>query len=341
MNLRTDDFSYSLPPELIAQQPAPERDRSRLMVLDRSAQSIMHRAFRDLPALLRRGDLLVLNRSKVIPARLRARKETGGEIELLLLRREDDASWRALARPSRRLRPGTALTFPGSELHACLLDRLEDGEWRLRFGGVENVNEALHAVGTMPLPPYITADSAPENRYQTVYADREGSIAAPTAGLHFSRPLLQEIEASGVGIEYVTLHVGAGTFRPVATERVADHRMHAEWGELPESVAVAIQATRRSGGRVVAVGTTTTRLLESAAQDGDLRPWRGETDCFLYPGCHFRVVDALVTNFHLPRSTLLMLVSAFAGRDFVLRAYAEAIAARYRFYSFGDAMLIV
>ncbi|MBV9280305.1 MAG: tRNA preQ1(34) S-adenosylmethionine ribosyltransferase-isomerase QueA [Chloroflexi bacterium] len=339
--MRTDDFDYSLPRSLIAQEPAERRESSRLMVLDRAARSIDHRRFADVVQLVRAGDVLVANRSKVMPARLRACKETGGAVELLLVRPIGPARWTALARPSRKLRPGMRLSIAGSPLRAVLEERRGDGDWEVRFEGPGDIQSQLARAGTVPLPPYIRNSTAPLDRYQTVYADREGSIAAPTAGLHFAPSLLDRIRERGVRVEFVTLHVGPGTFKPVTAERVSDHHMHAEWGEVSGEVAEAIESARRAGGRVVAVGTTTTRLLESATRDGEVRAFEGETDRFIYPGYRFQAIDALVTNFHLPRSTLLMLVSAFAGRDFVLAAYREAIERGYRFYSFGDAMLIL
>lgn len=341
MTMRTDDFDYELPPRLIAQEPAPERHLSRLMVLDRRTESIRHEPFAALRTYLRPGDLLVANRSKVIPARLRAEKETGGGVELLLLRRVDSCHWTALCRPSRKLRSGMRLSIPGTGIAPVLDERLPDGQWRVSFDGSGDIDAELARLGEIPLPPYIHNPSAPLDRYQTVYADREGSVAAPTAGLHFTDDILDALRRNGVGIEFVTLHVGVGTFKPVTVDRLENHTMHAEWGEVPAEVAEAANTARRSGNRVVAVGTTTTRLLESAIEDGRFAPFQGDTNRFIYPGYRFRAIDALVTNFHLPRSTLLMLVSAFAGREFVLSAYREAIEHGYRFYSFGDAMLIV
>jgi S-adenosylmethionine:tRNA ribosyltransferase-isomerase len=340
MPLRTDDFDYHLPPRLIAQEPAAERDRSRLLVLDRALGSIEHRCFHDLPALLRRGDLLVANRSRVIPARLFGRKESGGRVELLLVRMREPDCWVAMARPSKRLHPGDHLVFEDG-LRAEILEQTGPGEWLVRFEALGDVAAAVRVAGRVPLPPYIVMTSIPSERYQTVYADVDGSVAAPTAGLHFTPELLARLEVAGMDMRYVTLHVGPGTFRPVTAARVEDHRMDAEWGDVPEDVAAAINASRACGGRVVAVGTTTTRLLESAWADGEVRPFSGETQRFIFPGYAFRAIDALITNFHLPRSTLLMLVSAFAGYERITAAYREAIACSYRFYSFGDAMLIL
>jgi S-adenosylmethionine:tRNA ribosyltransferase-isomerase len=340
-DLQTADFDFDLPSHLIAQEPASRREDSRLLVLHRETGQIEHRHFSDITDYLVAGDLLVANRSKVIPARILARKPTGGAVELLLLRRLTGERWTSMARPTRKLRPGMELTIASSPLRATLLQALGDGEWIVEFSGEGDLDDQIRAAGQIPLPPYIRNEAAPLDRYQTVYADRDGSVAAPTAGLHFSQELLTRIRQGGVGVDFVTLHVGPGTFKPVATERIAEHLMHAEWGEVQESTANAVNAARSSGHRVLAVGTTTTRLLESAWQGESVEPFAGETSIFIYPGYTFRAIDALVTNFHLPRSTLIMLVSAFAGRDLVLHAYREAIRLEYRFYSFGDAMLIL
>lgn len=341
MDLRTADFDYQLPRELIAQSPSDRRDMSRLMVIDRARSSITHDRFANLGRYLGPGDVLVANRSKVLPARLRARKTTGGAVELLLLRPLDTVRWRALARPSRKLRPGMCLAIDGSPMTVIVEGLGRDGEWMITLGGVPDIGAEIHRVGMVPLPPYIQGTEAPAERYQTIYADREGSVAAPTAGLHFTESLMEGLRAADVDIQFVTLHVGLGTFRPVTAERVIEHHMHAEWGEVPASVARAVQEARDQGRRVVAVGTTSTRLLETAASKGRVDPFSGETAQFIYPGYRFRAIDALITNFHLPRSTLLMLVSALAGRDLILDAYAEAVRERYRFFSFGDAMLIL
>lgn len=340
MELRTQDFDYDLPQDLIAQEPAPQRDGSRLMVLHRESGALTHDEFRHIGKYLRAGDVAVANRSRVIPARLTARKESGGTVELLLLRCVEEHTWTALARPSRRLRPGARLCLERQPLTAILCRELGEGQWEVRFEGDGDIDLKLTQAGEIPLPPYIKQVSSLD-RYQTVYADRDGSVAAPTAGLHFSDDLLRRLAAGGVRMEYVTLHVGLGTFRPVTVQRIVDHAMHSEWGEVSDEVAKAVEQGRAEGGRVVAIGTTTTRLLESATTGGVLHEFWGETDSFIYPGYQFQMVDALVTNFHLPRSTLLMLVSAFAGRDFVLHAYEEAVRRRYRFFSFGDAMLIL
>lgn len=341
VDLRTSDFDYNLPSDLIAQTPADRRDMSRLMVVDTRQGAIVHDQFANLGRYLAPGDVLVANRSKVIPARLMARRETGGATEVLLLRSLDSQRWLALARPSRKLRTGTRLIFDGSLLYGLVEERRQEGQWVISLTGVPDVRAEIQRIGTLPLPHYINNPAAPLERYQTVYADREGSVAAPTAGLHFTEDLLAELRTAGIGIEFLTLHVGLGTFRPVTVDRITEHQMHAEWGEVPADVAARIQGAREDGHRVVAVGTTSTRLLETAAATGRIEPFEGETSHFIYPGYRFRAIDALVTNFHLPRSTLLMLVSALAGRDLILRAYAEAVRERYRFFSFGDAMLIL
>ncbi len=340
-DLRTSDFDYALPDELIAQAPSDRRDMSRLMVIDRRTGTIVHDRFTNLGRYLAPGDVLVANRSKVIPARLQARRDTGGAVEILLHRSLDTHRWLALARPSRKLSPGMRLGLDGSPMTIHVEERQSEGQWVISLEGVTDVAAEIQRIGALPLPHYISNPEAPLDRYQTVYADREGSVAAPTAGLHFTQALLDDLRASGIDIEFVTLHVGLGTFRPVTADRVVEHQMHAEWGEVPAEVARAAQRARDEGHRVVAIGTTSTRLLETAAAGGRIEPFWGDTSHFIYPGYRFRAIDALVTNFHLPRSTLLMLVSALAGRDLILRAYAEAVRERYRFFSFGDAMLIL
>ncbi len=335
---RTSDFDYDLPRELIAQQPLEPRDAARLLVLDRATRTVAHHAVRDLPLLLRRGDTLVVNRSRVIPARVHGRLAGGGRAEVLLLRRLEPGRWRALARPARRLRAGATISLEdGLTLRVTAV-----GEAGLRDlaveGSARDLDEALLRQGGMPLPPYIRGWRGDPERYQTVYADVDGSAAAPTAGLHFTPELLERSRRAGIGRATVTLHVGLDTFRPVAVDDPSAHRMHAEWYEVPSETAAAVEATRARGGRVVAVGTTSVRALESWASTGSAEGW---TRLFIRPGYPFGVVDTLLTNFHLPRSTLLMLVSAFAGRDLVLAAYAEAVRERYRFFSFGDAMLIL
>jgi S-adenosylmethionine:tRNA ribosyltransferase-isomerase len=339
----TRDFDYDLPPESIAQQPAP-RGESRLLVLDREGPE-RHRTVRDLPRLLRPGDLLVLNDTRVIPARLYGRRAgsgmAGGKIEILLTEKIGDRDWDALVKPGRRARPGTVIAFTGG-LTAEVTEKDPAGRHRLRFS--EPVEPHLDRLGHVPLPPYIhrpdesTNESEDRERYQTVYARQPGAIAAPTAGLHFSQDLLREIAAAGIETATVTLHVGLGTFKPVTAERIEDHCMERERWEVPAETRTALGRTRERGGRVVAVGTTVVRTLESAARADGLT--RGSTDLFITPGFRFQVVDVLLTNFHLPRSTLLMLVSAFAGRERVLAAYAEAVREGYRFYSYGDAMLV-
>ena len=326
----TRDFDYELPEERIAQEPAP-RGESRLLVLDAEGPQ-RHRRVRDLPGLLRPGDLLVLNDTRVIPARLYGRRGEG-RMEILLVEKLGDLEWEALVRPGRRARPGTEILFEG--LAAEVLDKRED-RYRLRFS--EPVESHLDRLGHIPLPPYIHRpdEASDRDRYQTVFARTPGAIAAPTAGLHFTERLLEEIAAAGIGIARVTLHVGIGTFKPVSAERIEDHRMDRERYEVGEETAEAIRRTRESGGRIVAVGTTVVRTLESSAGTAG----SGSTELFITPGFRFRVVDVLLTNFHLPRSTLLMLVSAFAGRERVLAAYEEAIREGYRFYSYGDAMLV-
>ncbi len=334
----TRDFDYHLPASSIAQEPAP-RGESRLLVLDGTGPR-RHARVRDLPRLLRPGDLLVVNDTRVIPARLFGRRAGGGRMELLLVRRTGEREWEALVKPGKRARPGTAIEL-GPGLSAEVVDKDDEGRYRLRFS--EPVEPHLERLGHVPLPPYIHRPDAPEDRerYQTVYARRPGAIAAPTAGLHFTDELLRQIEAAGVGIARVTLHVGIGTFKPVSAERIEEHRMESERYEIAEEAAAAIRRTRQGAARVVAVGTTVVRTLESAALGGggEVRAGGGSTDLFITPGFRFQAVDALLTNFHLPRSTLLMLVSAFAGRERVLAAYEEAIREGYRFYSYGDAML--
>ena len=342
--MKTDDFHYELPSELVAQTPAEPRDSSRLMVVDRASGSIEHRRFRDLPHFLREGDVAVFNDSRVFPARLYGRSASGGRVELLLLRRLEPGVWRALVRPGRRMRAGAAFVVAstGSEIGGEVVDVLEDGSRTVRLADDSRLDE----IGVVPLPPYIREPLTDSERYQTVYSRVAGSVAAPTAGLHFTPALLDELRDRGVEPVFVTLHVGWDSFRPVSVEDVADHRMHAERWELDPRAAAAVSAAKREGRRVVCVGTTAVRLLEQAAAEsvsnGDaVTPGGGWASLFIYPGYTFSVMDALVTNFHLPRSTLLMLTSAFAGHELVLRAYAEAVRERYRFYSFGDAMLIV
>ena len=345
--MRTSDFHYHLPPELIAQTPLEPRDASRLLVLDRDTGRIQHRHFSYLLDCLHSGDVLVLNESRVIPARLRGRRsDTGGKAELLLLRRESPGIWQALGKPGRRLRPGVSVTLqnpggPGLEVEVLAED--SDDIKRVRLDWEEGIDR----LGEMPLPPYIHRRLKDPERYQTVYARHQGSVAAPTAGLHFTGPMLERLRRAGVELALVTLHVGLDTFRPVHTEDPTEHKIHTEYYELDAEAAAVLNRARDEGRRIIAVGTTSVRLLEQVARrmaelgHPQLEPSRGQADLFILPGHRFRMVDAMLTNFHLPRSTLLILVSAFAGRELVLRAYREAISRRYRFYSFGDAMLIL
>lgn len=341
--LRKKDFYFELPQELIAQDPLEDRSSSRLLVLDRHTGAISHHVFRDVESFLCPGDCLVLNNTKVIPARLLGEREgTGAHVEVLLLKRNAGDVWETLVKPGKKCRPGTRLTFGNGLLKAQVLETVEEGNRLIRFEYEGVFEEVLDALGEMPLPPYITHKLQDKNRYQTVYAKYEGSAAAPTAGLHFTKELLKEIEAKGVRIAYVTLHVGLGTFRPVKEENVLDHHMHSEYYQISEEAAEMINRTKAEGGRIICVGTTSCRTVESASdENGKVCSGSGDTDIFIYPGYRFKVLDGLITNFHLPESTLVMLVSALAGRENVLKAYDEAIRERYRFFSFGDAMLIL
>lgn len=349
--MRLEDFDYELPPELIAQAPVEPRDASRLLVVHREGGRLEHRHFRDLPEYLRAGDVLVRNVTRVLRARLVGRRPGGGTAELLLLEPRPDGTWEALGRPARRLRPGTAVRVPpaeassgGGELVAAVTAVLGGGRVVVRLEAEGPLDAALEQYGQVPLPPYIRRPLADPGRYQTIYAAQPGSVAAPTAGLHFTPAVLERLQARGVTVADVTLHVGLGTFEPVRVPDVERHRMHAERYEVPVATAEAIARARTVGGRTVAVGTTVTRTLEATAdpeQPGLVRPGSGRTELFIRPGHRWRVVDLLLTNFHLPRSTLLMLVCAFAGRELVLRAYREAVREGYRFYSFGDAMLLL
>ena len=343
--LKTSDFMYELPPELIAQDPLPDRSASRLLVLGRESGDIEHRHFTDLTQYLKAGDCLVLNDSRVIPARLIGRREdTGGAVEVLLLKRLEDGCWETLVRPGKKARPGMCLSFGDGLLKAEVLELMEEGNRRIRFSCDGIFEEVLDRLGEMPLPPYITHKLPREQRerYQTVYSRVEGSAAAPTAGLHFTQELLERIRSLGVDTVFVTLHVGLGTFRPVKAEVITDHHMHTEYCEISEDAAKRVNACHAAGGRVICVGTTSVRTIESMAdENGCLKSGCRDTDIFIYPGYRFRITDGLVTNFHLPGSTLLMLVSAFAGREHVLKAYEEAVKERYRFFSFGDAMLLI
>ncbi len=341
--MNVSDFYFELPEELIAQDPLEDRASSRLLVLDSRTGAIRHRVFRDITAYLRPGDCLVINDTKVIPARLFGVKAgTQAKIEVLLLKRMEHDVWETLVRPGKKARPGTEIVFGGGLLKGQVLKVADEGSRLIRFSYEGIFEEILDQLGQMPLPPYITHQLKDKNRYQTVYATHEGSAAAPTAGLHFTEELLRQIEEMGVQIARVTLHVGLGTFRPVKVENVQDHHMHSEFYMVDEEAARKVNETRQNGGRVICVGTTSCRTIESAAgEDGILRAGSGWTEIFIYPGYHFKLMDALITNFHLPESTLLMLVSALAGREHVLNAYEEAIRERYRFYSFGDAMLVM
>ncbi len=339
--MKTSDFYFDLPPELIAQTPLPRRDVSRLLALDKATGAVRHMHFYDLPSLLRPGDCLVLNDSRVLPARLIGRRAGGGACEVLLLIDRGDNVWECLVRPGKKLRPGAKLTFGDGELSAEVVGEVEGGNRLVRFGYDGIFLETLERLGRMPLPPYIKEELEDAERYQTVYSKVVGSAAAPTAGLHFTKELLGQVQGMGVKVCYVTLHVGLGTFRPVKAENLDEHRMHAEYCVIPQETADIINGTKRDGGRVVCVGTTSCRTIESwAAEDGTLKASAGWTDIFIYPGYRFKVLDALVTNFHLPGSTLIMLVSALAGREHVLAAYEQAVRERYRFFSFGDAMFI-
>ena len=339
--MKTSDFYYDLPQELIAQTPLEKRDASRLMHLDRVTGEIEHRHFYELPQYLREGDCLVLNDSRVLPARLFGVRDTGGAVEVLLLRDLGGGAWECLTRPGKKTRPGTHLTFGSGELTATVREVIGDGNRIIDFHYDGIFLEILERLGKMPLPPYIKAELQDRERYQTVYSREPGSAAAPTAGLHFTKQLLEEIAAKGVKICYVTLHVGLGTFRPVKEDEITDHEMHSEFCIVPEETARIINETKAAGGRVVCVGTTSCRTIESFANDdGTIAPRSGWTSIYIYPGYRFKCMDALVTNFHLPESTLIMLVSAFAGREHVLEAYKTAVEERYRFFSFGDAMFI-
>ncbi|MEG0940918.1 MAG: tRNA preQ1(34) S-adenosylmethionine ribosyltransferase-isomerase QueA [Oscillospiraceae bacterium] len=339
--MKTSDFNYYLPEELIAQTPLERRDGSRLLHLDKKTGEITHRHFFDLPEYLREGDCLVLNDSRVLPARLYGHRETGGAVEVVLLRDMGDGVWECLTRPGRKTQPGTKLSFGEGELCATVISAAEGGNKLLKFEYEGIFLEVLEHLGKMPLPPYIKVELEDNERYQTVYSHEVGSAAAPTAGLHFTNELLAKIADMGVKICYLTLHVGLGTFRPVKSDEVENHEMHSEFCIVPEETSRIVSETKKAGGRVVAVGTTSCRTLESFAnEDGTLPQTSGWTNIFIYPGYKFKCMDALVTNFHLPESTLVMLVSALAGRENVLNAYAIAVEERYRFFSFGDAMFI-
>ena len=340
MNVK--DFYFDLPQELIAQDPLEDRASSRLLVLDRETGEVTHRKFRDILGYLNPGDCLVINDTKVIPARLIGSREgTNAKIEVLLLKRREHDIWETLVKPGKKAKPGTVICFGDGLLKGTVIDVVEEGNRLIQFSYDGIFEEILDRLGQMPLPPYITHQLQDKNRYQTVYAKHEGSAAAPTAGLHFTKELLQEIEDKGVKLAHVTLHVGLGTFRPGKVENVLDHHMHSEFYMVEESEAEKINQTKRDGGRVICVGTTSCRTIESASdENGILKAGSGWTDIFIYPGYQFKILDCLITNFHLPESTLVMLVSALAGREHVLAAYEEAVKERYRFFSFGDAMFI-
>ena len=340
--MKTSDFYYDLPQELIAQTPLDKRDTSRLMTLDRVTGAVEHHHFYELPDFLNPGDCLILNNSRVLPARLLGQRlPGGGACEILLLIDRGDKVWECLVRPGKKLRPGARVSFGNGELTAEIVGEVEGGNRLVRFDYEGIFLEVLERLGKMPLPPYIKEELQDQERYQTVYSKVLGSAAAPTAGLHFTPELLEKIASKGIGIGYVTLHVGLGTFRPVKEEEITDHEMHSESCTIPQETADLINRTKAGGGRCICVGTTSCRTLESwAAEDGHMEAKAGWTNIYIYPGYHFKVMDGLVTNFHLPESTLIMLVSAFAGREHVLAAYAEAVKERYRFFSFGDAMFL-
>lgn len=340
--MKSSDFFYELPQELIAQEPIAERSKSRLLVLDRESGSIEHRVFEDIKGYLKKGDCLVLNDTRVIPARLLGEKEnTGGKIEFVLLKNIEGDIWEVILKPGKRAKPGARFVFGDGELRAEIIEVAEGGNRLVHFEYEGIFQEVLDRVGIVPLPPYITKRLEDSERYQTVYSRYRGSAAAPTAGLHFTKELLAELGRQGINQAYLTLHVGLGTFRPVKVENVEEHVMHSEYFNLDEAAANIINNTRRKGGRIIAVGTTSCRVLETVSSgDGIIRPSSGWTDIFIYPGYRFKIVDALITNFHLPESTLIMLVSALAGKERIMEAYRKAVEERYRFFSFGDAMFI-
>lgn len=352
--MKTHDFYYELPEELIAQDPLKDRSGSRLLVLNRSSGEFKHNTFKEITKYLKKGDCLVLNNTKVIPARLIGEKLNnplgdkhndnghGARIELLLLKRKENNIWETLVKPGKKAKPGTKISFGNGILTGEILDIMEEGNRLIKFSYEGIFEEILDRLGEMPLPPYITRELKEKSRYQTVYAKYEGSAAAPTAGLHFTKELLAQISNMGVNIAYVTLHVGLGTFRPVKVEDIYMHHMHSEYYQITQEEADKINEAKKNGGRIICVGTTSCRTIESSSEeDGYLRAGSGETSIFIYPGYRFKIMDGLITNFHLPGSTLLMLVSAFAGREHILKAYKEAVEKQYRFFSFGDAMLII
>lgn len=341
--MKVSDFNYELPERLIAQHPYDKRDEARLMVLDREKQTIEHKIFINVIEYLNPGDCLVINNTKVIPARLYGKKSTGAKVEFLLLKRLEGDTWEAMVRPGNKLRPGAEVEFGNGLLKATVLDVLEGGNRKVEFKYKGIFNEILDEIGLMPLPPYITEANREDNeKYQTVYAKYEGSSAAPTAGLHFTEELLNQIKEKGIEIANVTLHVGIGTFRPVKVENVEEHEMHSEHYYIKKEDAEKINKAKENGKRVIACGTTSCRVLESVSDEkGLVRETEGDTSIFIYPGYKFKCIDSLITNFHLPESTLIMLVSTLAGRDFIMKAYNEAVEKEYKFFSFGDAMIIL
>lgn len=339
--MKVEDFNYELPKELIAQTPYDKRDEARLMVLDKEKETIEHKVFKDVIDYLNPGDCLVINDTKVIPARLYGKKDTGANVEFLLLKRLEGDEWEAMVRPGNKLKPGSKVEFGNGILKAEVLEVMEGGNRKVKFEYDGIFNEILDQIGLMPLPPYITEKLKDKSKYQTVYAKYEGSAAAPTAGLHFTEELLEKVKKKGVEIAKVTLHVGIGTFRPVKVENVEDHNMHSEHYYIKSEEAEKINKTKANGKKIVAVGTTSCRVLESASdENGRVHEIEADTDIFIYPGYKFKCIDSLITNFHLPESTLIMLVSSLAGKDFILRAYKEAVNEKYKFFSFGDAMII-
>lgn len=341
--MKVADFNYELPKELIAQHPYDKRDEARLMVLDKNKELIEHKVFKDVINYLNPGDCLVINNTKVIPARLYGKKDTGANVEFLLLKRIEGDTWEAMVRPGNKLKPGSKVVFGNGLLKATILEVLEGGNRKVEFEYDGIFNEILDQIGLMPLPPYITEASREDNeKYQTVYAKYEGSAAAPTAGLHFTEELLEKIKEKGIEVANVTLHVGIGTFRPVKVETVEEHEMHSEHYYIKKEDADKINKAKLNGNRVIAVGTTSCRVLESVADEkGLVKEIEGDTSIFIYPGYKFKCIDSLITNFHLPESTLIMLVSSLAGKDFIMKAYNEAVEKKYKFFSFGDAMIIL
>lgn len=340
--MKVSDFNYDLPQELIAQHPYDKRDEARLMVIDPKTQKIEHKVFKNVIEYLAQGDCLVINNTKVLPARLYGKKDTGANIEFLLLKRIEGDTWEVMVRPGNKLKPGSKVSFGDGLLKAQILEVLEGGNRKVKFEYNGIFNEILDEIGLMPLPPYIKEKLKENDKYQTVYAKYEGSSAAPTAGLHFTEELLEKIKQKGVKIANVTLHVGIGTFRPVKVENVEEHAVHSEHYYIKQEDADLINNAKKSGHKVVCVGTTSCRVLESVAdENGMVKETEGDTNIFIYPGYQFKCIDRLITNFHLPESTLIMLVSALAGKDFVMKAYEEAVREKYKFFSFGDAMMIL